>query len=177
MCRITNRFNISNRPRIRITHRHRRSPRLVKPIRRIINIIGTTFGPPRSPAIFLPSVILPAFEDGHPSNSDPLDEQDVVVRILNALQNLNEWDSTAVIIAYDDSDGWYDHVMPPIVSRSATTADALNSAGICGASVAVHRDFALGEGKLRGSRDHRSRLCGAIYRGQLRARPYWRSVF
>ena len=22
--------------------------------------------------------------------------------------------STAVIIAYDDSDGWYDHVMPPI---------------------------------------------------------------
>ena len=25
---------------------------------------------------------------------------------------------TAIIIAYDDSDGWYDHVMPPIVRTS-----------------------------------------------------------
>ena len=24
----------------------------------------------------------------------------------------------AVIIAYDDSDGWYDHVMAPIVNQS-----------------------------------------------------------
>ena len=27
--------------------------------------------------------------------------------------------STAVIIAYDDSDGWYDHVMPPITIQSS----------------------------------------------------------
>lgn len=74
----------------------------------------------------------PAFEDGHASNSDPLDEQDILVRIVNAIQNLPQWDSTAVIITYDDSDGWYDHVMPPIISRSNTTADALNGAGVCG---------------------------------------------
>ena len=29
----------------------------------------------------------------------------------------------AVIIAWDDSDGWYDHVMPPIVNRSDTPLD------------------------------------------------------
>src|SRR5262249_29540454 len=50
-----------------------------------------------------------AFEDGHPGNSGPLDEQRFIVRTLNALQQAPEWDTTAVIIAYDDSDGWYDH--------------------------------------------------------------------
>ena len=34
--------------------------------------------------------------------------------------------------AYDDSDGWYNHVMPPIVSPSATPADALTGTGSCG---------------------------------------------
>ena len=73
-----------------------------------------------------------AFEDGHPSNSDPLDEQHFIARTLNALEQSPDWSSTAVIIAYDDSDGWYDHVMSPITSPSATPADALNGAGKCG---------------------------------------------
>ncbi len=50
-----------------------------------------------------------AFQDGHPGNSDPLDEQAGVVNLINFLQEQPDWDSTAVIIAYDDSDGWYDH--------------------------------------------------------------------
>ena len=29
----------------------------------------------------------------------------------------------AVIVAADDSDGWYDHVMPPIVNQSNTSLD------------------------------------------------------
>jgi len=37
-----------------------------------------------------------------------------------------------VIIAYDDSDGWYDHVMGPIVNQSAAPADTLTGAGSCG---------------------------------------------
>ena len=73
-----------------------------------------------------------AFEDGHPSNSDPLDEQHFIARTLNALEQSPEWASTAVVIAYDDSDGWYDHVMSPITSPSAATSDALNGAGKCG---------------------------------------------
>ena len=43
--------------------------------------------------------------------------------------------STAVIILYDDSDGWYDHQMPPIVNPSFnSTVDTLNSPGVCNTS-------------------------------------------
>src|SRR5947199_9555773 len=42
------------------------------------------------------------------------------------------WSSTAIIISYDDSDGWYDHVMGPIVSQSTTADDNLTGAGACG---------------------------------------------
>jgi len=39
----------------------------------------------------------------------------------------------SVIIAYDDSDGWYDHVMPPIVSQSNGIYDRLlGPVGLCG---------------------------------------------
>jgi phospholipase C len=51
------------------------------------------------------------YQNGHPGYSDPLDEQHFVVGVLNRLQKLPEWRSTAVIIAWDDADGWYDHRM------------------------------------------------------------------
>jgi phospholipase C len=39
----------------------------------------------------------------------------------------------AVIINYDDSDGWYDHVMAPVMMQSAVPAlDALLGPGLCG---------------------------------------------
>ncbi len=79
----------------------------------------------------------PAFQDAHPGNSDPLDEQTFDVQVINALQNSEFWESTAVIITYDDSDGWYDHVMPPIVNQSSTTADALTGTGACGATTGI----------------------------------------
>ena len=74
----------------------------------------------------------PAFQDAHPGNSDPLDEQNFVVTVINALQKSEFWQSTAVVIAYDDSDGWYDHVMSPIVNQSLSAADALTGPGACG---------------------------------------------
>lgn len=76
-------------------------------------------------------------QDGHAGYSDPLDEQAFLVQTLNRLQRLPEWKSTAVIIAYDDSDGWYDHVMPPIVTQSSDPAyDALTGPGSCGVAAA-----------------------------------------
>jgi phospholipase C len=65
----------------------------------------------------------PAYQNGHPGTSNPLDEQEFLVRMLNRLQQMPEWRSMAVIVAADDSDGWYDHVMPPIVNRSNTPLD------------------------------------------------------
>jgi phospholipase C len=59
-----------------------------------------------------------AFEDGHPGTSDPLDEQRFVARALDELEQSPQWSSTAVVITYDDSDGWYDHQAPTIVNHS-----------------------------------------------------------
>ncbi len=54
---------------------------------------------------------------------------------INHLQKLPVWSQTAVIIAYDDSDGWYDHVMPPAVSQSNDAEyDELSGPGECGAA-------------------------------------------
>ena len=74
----------------------------------------------------------PGFQDGHAGYSDPLDEQQFVVQVLNFLQSQPDWVQTAVVINYDDSDGWYDHQMSPIVNQSATSADLLNGTGVCG---------------------------------------------
>jgi phospholipase C len=68
----------------------------------------------------------PAYQDGHPAYSDPLDEQTWLVQAINRLEALPSWKDSAIFIAYDDSDGWYDHVMPPIVNQSNDPAlDAL----------------------------------------------------
>jgi phospholipase C len=73
-----------------------------------------------------------AYQDGHAAYSDPLDEQTFVVNTINSIMQSPFWSSTAIIIAYDDSDGWYDHQMGPIVNQSATTDDNLNGPGLCG---------------------------------------------
>ncbi|MDE1893458.1 MAG: alkaline phosphatase family protein [Xanthomonadaceae bacterium] len=82
----------------------------------------------------------PAVEDAHPGNSDPLDEQAFIVRVVNFLERQPDWKNTAIIITYDDSDGWYDHRYAPPTTSSfdATTrqgrvtgADQLNGPGIC----------------------------------------------
>jgi phospholipase C len=63
-----------------------------------------------------------AYQDGHAANSDPLDEQQFVVNTINELQKSSAWKSTAVVVAYDDSDGWYDHVAPKITNGSSDAA-------------------------------------------------------
>ncbi|MBB6248935.1 alkaline phosphatase family protein [Rhodanobacter sp. A1T4] len=82
----------------------------------------------------------PAVDDAHPGNSDPLDEQEFVVKVINFLEHQPDWKDTAVIITYDDSDGWYDHryASPTTASFDSTTpegsvtgADQLNGSGKC----------------------------------------------
>jgi len=87
------------------------------------------------PASALPAVTFlkaPGFQDGHPAYSDPLDEQTFVTKEINALERSPDWSSTAVIISYDDSDGWYDHAYPGVQNPSASSADSLSSTGHCG---------------------------------------------
>ena len=76
----------------------------------------------------------PAFQDGHAGYSDPLDEQAWIAKVVNFLERRPEWRDTAVIVAYDDSDGWYDHAFAAATSPSFDfPADQLNGAGVCGA--------------------------------------------
>ena len=79
--------------------------------------------------------------DGHAGYSDPLMEQSLtLVPTINAIMRSPFWNETAIVILYDDSDGWYDHQMSPIVNPSAaistppstSTSDELNGPGKCG---------------------------------------------
>ncbi|MFM0441759.1 alkaline phosphatase family protein [Paraburkholderia strydomiana] len=79
----------------------------------------------------------PAFQDGHAGYSDPLDEQAFTAKVVNFLQQQPDWKSTAVIVAWDDSDGWYDHAYAnPTSSSFDAQGDQLNGAGKCGTGTA-----------------------------------------
>jgi phospholipase C len=80
------------------------------------------------PASDLPAVTFlkaPGYQDGHAQYSNPLDEQAFVVGEVNALMKSPDWSSTAVLVNYDDSDGWYDHVYSGVTNPSQTGADNL----------------------------------------------------
>ncbi|MBV9024324.1 MAG: alkaline phosphatase family protein [Streptomycetaceae bacterium] len=70
-----------------------------------------------------------AFQDGHAGYSDPTDEQHFLVKEINEIEQSPQWKNTAVIIAYDDSDGWYDHVyaQPLNGSKDSTKASGGNA--------------------------------------------------
>ncbi|MCU1614964.1 MAG: Non-hemolytic phospholipase [Frankiales bacterium] len=84
-----------------------------------------------------------AAQDGHAGYSSPLDEQKFLVSTMNSIQKSQYWKDTAVVVAYDDSDGWYDHQTSPIVNQShdplvdkLTPTATSGGAGGCGNSTA-----------------------------------------
>ena len=66
----------------------------------------------------------PGYQDGHAAYSDPYDEQQFVTSEINALEQTPDWSSTAVIITYDDSDGFYDHAYSGVHNPSNTSGVA-----------------------------------------------------
>jgi phospholipase C len=77
----------------------------------------------------------PAYQDGHAGYSNPLDEQTWLADTINHLESLDTWKSTAIVVTYDDSDGWYDHVLAPITTQSQTALDTLTGTGTCGSQL------------------------------------------
>lgn len=67
------------------------------------------------------------YQDGHAGYSDPVDEQHFLVNEINAIQSSPQWKSTAIVVAYDDSDGWYDHAY--VAPRNGSTDTSLGSNG------------------------------------------------
>jgi phospholipase C len=99
------------------------------------------------PASNLPDVSYlkaPGYEDGHQGYSDPLDEQNFVTTEVNDIEQSPDWSSTAIILAYDDSDGFYDHVdaateisgAPGTPQNASQVAgqDSLTAPGQCGSA-------------------------------------------
>lgn len=54
-------------------------------------------------------------DDDHPAYSDSQISEAMVATTLNAIASSSYWPQSAIIITWDDSEGDYDHVPPPIV--------------------------------------------------------------
>lgn len=89
----------------------------------------------------LPAVTYLKFSEGdtgHPSDSTPLLEQTQIVEAVNAIEQSPFWRDTAIMITYDDSDGWYDHAAGPIINFSedpnndAISGNPATGTGACG---------------------------------------------
>ena len=61
-------------------------------------------------------VLPPSAESQHPGNSI-CEGENWTVRVLNALMQGPDWNSTAVFITWDDFGGFYDHVPPPQIDQ------------------------------------------------------------
>jgi phospholipase C len=99
------------------------------------------------PATNFPAVTFlkaPGYEDGHAGYSDPLDEQQYVVNEVNLIESLPTWSSTAIIITYDDSDGWYDQAYSGVTNPSQTVDDVLSGTGSCGSASGTPLDSEMG---------------------------------
>jgi phospholipase C len=114
------------------------------------------------------------YQDGHAgtTESDPLAEQAFLADTVDALERSPEWNSTAVVIAYDDSDGWYDHVFhAPVNPSSDNSFDFLNSgtSGTGSACGTAGSGNALTGGPLGGFQDR----CGPGPRTPLMVVSPW----
>ena len=133
---------------------------------------------------------LPAYQDGHAGYSDPLDEQAGTVALINFLQQQPDWKNTAVIITWDDSDGWYDHAFAKTdqsvvrcrggparragqVRRGQAVGRRRRQAGERPLrprhAPAVPGHLALGQAELCQPQPRLAGLGGALHRGQLAA--------
>jgi phospholipase C len=79
----------------------------------------------------------PGFQDGHAAYSDPIDEQKFLVDTINQIQGSPNWKDTAIVVLYDDSDGWYDHTMAKLTNASSSPDDAAVCTGAAGSGVSI----------------------------------------
>jgi phospholipase C len=85
------------------------------------------------PAAAMPDVSFlkaSGYQDGHAAYSDPQDEQEFIAHTINEIMATPDWRHTAIVINYDDSDGWYDHANPGVVNPSLSPADNLTNTAL-----------------------------------------------
>ncbi len=85
------------------------------------------------PASALPAVSFlkaPGYQDGHAAYSEPADEQTFITNEINTLMRSPDWKNTVVMVNYDDSDGWYDHVYSGVRNPSLSPGDNLTNTSL-----------------------------------------------
>lgn len=82
------------------------------------------------------------YQDGHAAYSDPVDEQNFIAKTVNQIQQSKNWEDTAIVLAYDDSDGWYDHVAAQVKNASNSPDDAAWCQAAAAAGVPVAGGYA-----------------------------------
>ena len=69
----------------------------------------------------LPSVVWiqgDGLHDMHPGGGNILDSIEWLDNIVEAIKKSSAWSSTAIVVLWDESGGWYDHVAPPQLSNT-----------------------------------------------------------
>ncbi|WP_426003729.1 phosphocholine-specific phospholipase C [Paenarthrobacter sp. NyZ202] len=71
------------------------------------------------------SWLVPSAADSeHPGASTPVGSANFVYRLLDTVaSNQETWDSTAIFLNFDENDGYFDHVPPPVQPRPASGED------------------------------------------------------
>lgn len=52
-------------------------------------------------------------QDMHPGGGNIMDGVEFLSKVVQAVQNSSIWPNSAIIVLWDESGGWYDHVAPP----------------------------------------------------------------
>jgi phospholipase C len=60
-----------------------------------------------------PSALTILGDDDHPAYSDSQLSESLVAKVVNAVARSPYWKDSAIIVIWDDSEGFYDHVPPP----------------------------------------------------------------
>ncbi|OLT12857.1 phospholipase C, phosphocholine-specific [Actinomadura sp. CNU-125] len=65
-------------------------------------------------------IVTSAAESEHPSSGSPIQGAGITYRVLDAIaSNPRVWESTALFLLFDENDGYFDHVPPPLPPADA----------------------------------------------------------
>ncbi len=57
-------------------------------------------------------------EDMHPGGGNVMDGVEFLSKVVQDVQNSSIWPNSAIIVLWDESGGWYDHVPPPQLANT-----------------------------------------------------------
>ena len=97
-------------------------------------------------------------DDDHPAYSDAQISEAMVAEAINKIAKSPYWSQSAIIITWDDSEGDYDHLQPPL-----RTYGPDNSSDHQWAARSLYRDFAVCSHPLYFSRPRQPIVGGQVH--------------